>query len=68
MSPRLKNRILIVDAYNVIGEWPRLSELFEAGQLETARDDLISELKGYAHFRGACSAGGRRCCDARNQF
>ena len=52
---RLRNRVLIVDAYNVLNEWPALAELFDAGNLEAARDGLVTELKGYAHFKGACA-------------
>jgi predicted RNA-binding protein with PIN domain len=50
---RLRNRVLIVDAYNVLNEWPALAELFDAGHLEAAREGLVTELKGYAHFKGA---------------
>ena len=53
---RLRTRVLLVDAYNVLNEWPTLAALFEAGQLEAAREGLVAELKGFAHFRGAASA------------
>jgi len=46
----------LVDAYNVLNDWPTLAALFEAGQLEAAREGLVAELKGFAHFRGAAAA------------
>lgn len=57
----MRNRVLIVDAYNVLNEWPHLAELFDTGQLEAARDGLVEELIGYAHFRGAFVADVRIC-------
>lgn len=53
---RLRTRVLLVDAYNVLNEWPTLAALFEAGQLEAAREGLVAELKGFAHFHGAAAA------------
>lgn len=42
---------LIVDGYNMIGAWPRLSEL-KALSLPTAREQLIATLSEYAVFTG----------------
>ena len=63
-SSRVRNRVLIVDAYNVLNEWPHLAELFDAGNLESARDGLIEELKGYAHFKGVFLATGGMCWES----
>ena len=42
---------LIVDGYNMIGAWPKLTQLAETG-LEEARDELISMLADYQGYSG----------------
>ena len=37
----MKEKILIVDAYNMIGNWPELVRLKKADRLEDARDQLL---------------------------
>lgn len=43
----MKKRILIVDAYNMIGNWPQLDKLKKADRLEDARDQLLKVLSNY---------------------
>jgi predicted RNA-binding protein with PIN domain len=43
--------VLIVDGYNIIGDWPELREL-KRESLEAARDALIDDLKEYKAFTG----------------
>ncbi len=43
----MKKRILIVDAYNMIGHWPELEKLKKADRLEEARDKLLYILSDY---------------------
>jgi uncharacterized protein len=43
--------ILIVDGYNIIGDWPELRRL-KAENLESARDQLIDDLKEYKAITG----------------
>jgi len=43
--------VLIVDGYNIIGDWPDLREL-KHKSLEAARDKLIDELKEYKAITG----------------
>lgn len=43
----MKKRILIVDAYNMIGNWPQLNRLKQADRLEDARDLLLKILSSY---------------------
>lgn len=43
----MKQRILIVDAYNMIGNWPELDKLKKADRLEDARDLLLKILSSY---------------------
>lgn len=43
--------VLIVDGYNVIGDWPELNSLKQLS-LESARDRLIDLLAGYQAFSG----------------
>ena len=43
----MKKRILIVDAYNMIGNWPQLGKLKKADRLEDARDQLLKVLSNY---------------------
>ncbi|NES06697.1 MAG: NYN domain-containing protein [Okeania sp. SIO2F4] len=48
MSRPLRQTILLVDGYNVIGLWPRLREILNFHGLETARRDLIEALVNYS--------------------
>lgn len=43
----MKKNILIVDAYNMIGNWPQLDKLKKSGRLEDARDLLLKILSNY---------------------
>jgi len=43
--------VLIVDGYNIIGDWPRLRKLKQEN-LEAARDQLIDDLKDYKAVTG----------------
>lgn len=47
----LKKDILIVDAYNMIGNWPDLNRLKLSGRLEEARDNLLSILSEYHKYQ-----------------
>ncbi len=44
--------ILIVDGYNIIGDWPELRELKIKGRLEEARDELLNWLIEYQSYSG----------------
>jgi len=52
MSRPLKQTILLVDGYNVIGLWPRLRDVRNFHGLETARRDLIEALVNYSASEG----------------
>ncbi|ARU61050.1 RNA-binding protein [Tumebacillus avium] len=43
--------VLIVDGYNIIGDWPELRDL-KYERLEAARDKLVDDLKEYKAFTG----------------
>ncbi|RXJ03021.1 hypothetical protein DS745_04460 [Anaerobacillus alkaliphilus] len=43
--------ILLVDGYNIIGDWPELKEL-KKDDLEGARDQLIEKMAEYQAFSG----------------
>ncbi len=47
----MKENLLIVDAYNMIGNWPHLNKLKQAGRLADARDELLAELSEYKKYR-----------------
>jgi predicted RNA-binding protein with PIN domain len=47
----MKEDLLIVDAYNMIGNWPHLNKLKQANRLEDARDQLLAELSEYKKYR-----------------
>ncbi|MCF6515643.1 NYN domain-containing protein [Lactobacillus sp. S2-2] len=46
----MKKELLIVDGYNVIGQWPHLNELKLENKLGQARDELLRELSEYRKF------------------
>lgn len=48
----MKEEILIVDGYNMIGSWPELNRLKQKNQIEEARDLLLEEISDYAAFHG----------------
>ncbi len=43
--------VLLVDGYNIIGDWPELKELREK-DLAQARDLLIEKMAEYQAFKG----------------
>lgn len=47
----MKKDILIVDAYNMIGNWPELNRLKLANHLEEARDRLLAILSEYQKYQ-----------------
>lgn len=47
----MKEKLYVIDAYNVIGCWPHLKRLKAANRLEDARDKLLRELSDYQQFR-----------------
>ena len=49
----MKKNILIVDAYNMIGNWPKLNQLKKHDRLEEARDQLLRVLSDYHKQSGA---------------
>ncbi len=49
----MKESLLIVDGYNMIGAWPELDKLKQQNRLEEARELLLSKLSNYAKFEGA---------------
>ncbi|KRN29194.1 hypothetical protein IV38_GL000074 [Lactobacillus selangorensis] len=46
----MKKQYLIVDGYNVIGNWPQLKKLKESDHLAAARDDLLHILSEYRKY------------------
>lgn len=47
----LKQDILFVDGYNMIGAWPELNHLKQRDELGAARDLLLFELSNYRKYR-----------------
>lgn len=47
----LKQDILFVDGYNMIGAWPELTHLKQRDELGAARDLLLFELSNYRKYR-----------------
>ncbi|MBW1606001.1 NYN domain-containing protein [Lactobacillus sp. Sy-1] len=47
----MKEELLLVDAYNVIGSWPELNELKLDNRLPEARDELLRILSEYKKYR-----------------
>ncbi|WP_429970576.1 NYN domain-containing protein [Fructilactobacillus sp. Tb1] len=52
MAKYNKSELLIVDAYNVIGNWEHLNRLKLDNKLPEARDELIKELSEYQKYSG----------------
>lgn len=46
----MKEQLLIVDGYNMIGSWPELVRLKNKDLLEEAREKLLHELSNYAKY------------------
>ncbi|KRM99805.1 NYN domain-containing protein [Loigolactobacillus rennini] len=49
----MKHEILIIDGYNVIGNWPELAKLKNADQLADARDQLLAQLAEFRKYEDA---------------
>ena len=47
----MRRRVLLVDGYNIIGDWPELREL-QLAALEEARDILIKRMAEYQAYTG----------------
>ncbi|WP_430610553.1 NYN domain-containing protein [Enterococcus sp. DIV0876] len=48
----MKNPLLIVDGYNMIGAWPELVLLKNQDRLEDAREALLNRLSNYSKYEG----------------
>lgn len=48
----MKEQLLIVDGYNMVGAWPELVQLKNQNHLEDARDLLLNQLSNYAKYEG----------------
>jgi len=46
----LKQQLLIVDGYNMIGSWPELVKLKNQNKLEDARELLLHRLSNYGKY------------------
>ncbi|WP_262315667.1 NYN domain-containing protein [Lacticaseibacillus parakribbianus] len=49
----MRKHILIVDGYNVIGNWPELAKLKADGHFDAARDRLLDQLAEYRSHENA---------------
>ncbi|WP_179395851.1 NYN domain-containing protein [Lacticaseibacillus absianus] len=49
----MRRHLLIVDGYNVIGNWPALAKLKADGHFDAARDQLLDELAEYRSHENA---------------
>lgn len=47
----MKNELLFIDGYNIIGAWPHLVRLQRRDELALARDVLLDELSEYAKYQ-----------------
>ncbi|UQS85040.1 NYN domain-containing protein [Apilactobacillus apisilvae] len=47
----MKKQLLLIDGYNIIGNWPKLNQLKLANRLADARDELISIIAEYKKYR-----------------
>lgn len=48
----MRQTVLFVDGYNMIGTWPALVHLKKKDEIQAARDLLLFELSNYGKFRG----------------
>ncbi|MFD1318442.1 NYN domain-containing protein [Loigolactobacillus zhaoyuanensis] len=49
----MMHEILIIDGYNVIGNWPELDQLKQADKLADARDELLGQLAEFRKYEDA---------------
>ncbi|WP_203621528.1 NYN domain-containing protein [Apilactobacillus nanyangensis] len=47
----MKKQLLLIDGYNVIGNWPELNKLKLDNRLADARDELINIISEYKKYR-----------------
>jgi predicted RNA-binding protein with PIN domain len=52
MDASATSPLLLVDGYNIIGAWPRLTQLRDQHGLEAARQQLIEALTNYSSYQG----------------
>ena len=52
MSPPQNLALLFVDGYNIIGAWPKLTQLRDTESLESARHHLVEVLTNYSAYQG----------------
>ena len=66
-SPLESQPVVLVDGYNLCGAWPKLKKHFLRGDLEEARERLISEVLPYRSYAGenAPHPGVPRCTAAQ---
>lgn len=48
----MKEKILLVDGYNMIAFWQETRQLFKKSELDAARTILLEKLSHYASFEG----------------
>ncbi|MCD2255424.1 NYN domain-containing protein [Agrilactobacillus fermenti] len=46
----MRHEILIVDGYNMIGNWPELAKMKKENHLKDARDNLLDQLSEYKKY------------------
>jgi predicted RNA-binding protein with PIN domain len=51
-SHSVRQAVLLVDGYNIIGAWPSLQRLRDQHSLEEARRELVERLVNYSAFQG----------------
>ncbi|MCK8607621.1 NYN domain-containing protein [Apilactobacillus ozensis] len=47
----MKKQLLVIDGYNVIGNWPHLNQMKLDNRLADARDELLREISEYKKYR-----------------
>ncbi|MCL0312698.1 NYN domain-containing protein [Apilactobacillus sp. TMW 2.2459] len=47
----MKKQLLVIDGYNVIGNWPNLNQMKLENRLADARDELLKEISEYKKYR-----------------
>lgn len=48
----MKQKMMLVDGYNMIAFWQETKQAFKANQLDEARNLLLQKLNNYANFEG----------------
>lgn len=43
----IEKQLLVIDGYNVIGNWPHLNQMKLDNRLADARDELLKEISEY---------------------